>query len=159
MTEQAWEAFEYEVEMFFETRSRIPGADDRIAKNALVESALLHTRILVDTLLSKPRELDDITLKGALPSTQWPDGLKAALEQLAAKYGLRNQEGLPCWTLNKRLAHLTAKRGPSWEYAPLLRELDPLIASVLAKVLPCLSRPALVRYADQCVAAQTRQTG
>lgn len=43
MTADAWQAFEYEVQMFYATRARLkdPGLDT-IVHNALVESSLLH---------------------------------------------------------------------------------------------------------------------
>ena len=149
MTEENWKAFEYEVEMFSETR-KLMGRWcelDRISRNALVESALLHTRILIEALLSKSNEPDDITLDKLLPVQNRPAGLDSALAILKTNYGTRNQKSSHCWTLNKRLAHLTATRGDSWNYGELFEQLDPVIQQTLTIVIPCLGRPRLARYA------------
>ena len=70
-----WEMFKYEVKMFyvsynhFFTRSkyfRLP----YILRNALEESAVLHTRILYEILLSRKMDNDDIILENLLPG--WP---------------------------------------------------------------------------------------
>lgn len=54
-----WPAFEYEVWMFFRTRALLAEhaynehPESRVLDNALEESALIHTRILVDALLNR----------------------------------------------------------------------------------------------------------
>ncbi len=69
MTADAWQAFEYEVQMFHETRARLRDSGlDSILRNALVESSLLHTRILVDALLGRQGKPDNVTLHQLLPS-------------------------------------------------------------------------------------------
>ena len=76
-----WEMFKYEVKMFyvsynhFFTRSkyfRLP----YMLRNALEESAILHTRVLCDILLSRKMDVDDIILEDLLPC--WPRDLRYA---------------------------------------------------------------------------------
>jgi hypothetical protein len=116
-TNDPWAAFEYEVEMFYETRARFNLPDlETAVRNALVESSLLHTRILVEALLNRRRKREDVILKtllNSLPTPPTPDEL-AKLDQLAPKlgcaFGCPDRENDPHRTLNKRLAHLTSVR-------------------------------------------------
>ena len=70
-----WETIEYEVKMFYASYkkffarsaySRLP----YVLKNALEESAVLHTRILCDIFLNPRKQKDDIILKDLLLG--WP---------------------------------------------------------------------------------------
>jgi hypothetical protein len=71
---ELWDVVDYEVQMYFETRSIYESlkssSKDKVAKvidNALIESMVLHTRIVVDLLISKGRGNDDIRLKDLMP--------------------------------------------------------------------------------------------
>lgn len=100
--------------------------------NAVVESALLHLRQLVDILLSRDkREEDAIRLKDLLPNFQ-----DSRLEELREKYGRRDNKGSPCWTLNKMLAHPTYERSDRYDYSSLLQEMAPLVKDLIAAVRP-----------------------
>jgi hypothetical protein len=148
MTEDAWRAFEYEVQMLHETRGRLSRRiADGIVHNALVESSLLHTRILVDALLSRGRETDNVNLRKLLPGPSISRGIRAAVGMLKMSYGSRRRRGSPCWTLNKRLAHLTDVRGDSFNYRQLYAALDPLVLAALREVALVAKRPALSFYA------------
>ena len=132
-----WVVFDYEVEQFYATCKLLllkAGNDESAAlpqhmKNAVVESALLHARILSDILLSRGREPDDINLSDLLPSFD-----STARKDLECVYGNGKTEGSPCWTLNKRLAHATYRRGSSYDYTQLLSQLAPLISRVVQDV-------------------------
>jgi hypothetical protein len=52
----------------------------------------------------------------------------------------------PCWTLNKRLAHLTAVRGDSFDYSALHATLDPLVGDVLRQMAEIAGRPLISHY-------------
>src|SRR5439155_20780008 len=67
-----WEIVEYEARMLFDLCRLLSSEgfkpDNDIVNNAVVESACLHTRILVDILLSKDSgKGDDILLSQLLP--------------------------------------------------------------------------------------------
>src|SRR5436189_6233257 len=111
--------------MFHETRARlaIPNLEVTV-RNALVESSLLHTRVLIDALLDRGQEPDDVNLKTLLNGLLRSPKLGESATVLRTAYGNRNHVDTPCWTLNKRLAHLSSVRGDGFNYAPLYAVLD-----------------------------------
>lgn len=133
-----WEIFEYEVEMFFGTRTvlckrkRNPAKSD-IATNALTESALLHTRILADILLDR-KDDDNITLSLLLPDWRASQNLGYAIAELKTAYGNRNIINSPYWSLNKMLAHPSSLRGKSYDYSALLKAIDPIITRAIREI-------------------------
>jgi hypothetical protein len=148
LSEDAWKAFEYEVWMFYETRTHLSlSSVDPIVHNALVESSLLHTRILVGALLSRGEEPDNVDLNRLLSGSPASDGLTGALATLDSAYGTRHKEDSPCWILNKRLAHLTNVRGDSFDYRQVFTALDPLVLAALREVALVAKRPLLSQYA------------
>ena len=99
-------------------------------RSAIVESACLHTRILIDILASKDSGTgDDLCLTQLLPGFR-----HASVDDLKREYGHRSAEGSPCWTLNKMMMHPTLLRGPSYDYTDLLKKLLPLIEDVLRAI-------------------------
>lgn len=134
-TSDPWVVFDYEADMFFGLCELLADGDSTYAnlphrvKNAIVESALLHARQLVDILLSRGKENDDINLSGLLPG--FP---QSRLSQLNTFYGGRRTQGSACWTLNKRLAHATALRDSSYDYSPILKQLGPMLAGLVQEV-------------------------
>jgi hypothetical protein len=125
-----WDIVAYEARMLFDL-CRLLGCqefkpDSNIVNNAVVESACLHARILVDILLSKDSgKGDDIRLSQLLPGYRHP-----SVEQLRGVYGDGKTERSPCWILNKMIAHPTLKRGTSYDYTSVLKQLLPLIDMV-----------------------------
>src|SRR5580704_18327373 len=97
-------------------------AYERWAKNAIVESLVLHTRILSDILLGKKTQPDDITVTDLIPGFS-----STHTASLAAAYGDSKTVGSPCWQFNKLLAHATSHRSDSHEYLPALKALSPHI--------------------------------
>jgi hypothetical protein len=98
-------------------------------QNAIVESMLLHLRILVDILLSRGSGNDDINLTDLLP------GFKSSLvAQLKTAYGDSKTVDCPCWHLNKRLAHPTQIRSSSYNYDHVLHALGPLVMQLLDEI-------------------------
>ena len=133
--------------MFYETRARLRDRSvDGILRNALVESSLLHTRILVDALLRRSGKPDDVTLAQLLPAAASSGGLQASLDRLRQAYGAHDQRDTPCWILNKRLAHLTSVRGDSFDYSALYAALDPLIGETLRQVAQIAGRTLMANY-------------
>ncbi len=129
-----WDIVTYEVQMFFELCRLLAGARHaavgEIANNAMVESACLHARVLIDILRSKTSHKgDDIRMDDLLPGFRPP-----SLDKLDAAYGDGNTPGTPCWTLNKMIMHPTIMRGSSHDYTNLLNRMLPLIQAVWQEV-------------------------
>jgi hypothetical protein len=128
-----WQVYEYEVDMFKRTlefsgiRQNYP---DPIP-NALVESLLLHTRILVDILLSrgKSKDNDDIKLAHLLPGFNPP-----RVAELKAAYGNQNKKSSTCWLLNKMLAHATTVRSYQRDYTEMMTKLTPMIDDLTTQI-------------------------
>jgi hypothetical protein len=125
-----WDIVAYEAKMLFGLCEVLgdpaaqPGND--LVANAIVESACLHTRILIDILLSKDSGRgDDIRLDQLVPGFRPP-----SVDRLRIAYGHARTQGSPCWTLNKMVAHPTLKRGTSHDYTGVIRQLLPLIEAV-----------------------------
>ncbi len=136
-----WEVLDYEIEMFRALRNRnrqlpveLARPEWQYLRNALTEALVLHTRILVDVLLSRDGRPDDIQLKRLLPSFA-----SDHLQRLEAEYGKGSEENSPCWRFNKLLAHATARRSTSHDYSDAIARLAPIIEQILAEVAS--SRP------------------
>jgi hypothetical protein len=127
-----WVVYNYEVWMVRETSQALSpdGQRPQWLQNAVVESMLLHTRILVDILLSRG-EPDDIKLSVLLPTFKSP-----LIEKLREAYGNRSTVGSPCFVLNKRLAHPTMLRSDSYghDYKSTLDVLVPIMNPLIVEV-------------------------
>jgi len=149
-----WIVFDYETQMYFETRNLLQHLStkdpkniiNRIAKNATVESQLLHTRIMTDILISKGSEDDDITLKDSLPEWCNSENGKTLIEKLKNTYGKRNEKDSPCWIINKMLAHPTRWRTDRFDYGKPMRQIEPLIFEILSEIGKITLRPMLTYY-------------
>jgi hypothetical protein len=131
---QYWAIYDYEVTMFMQMSALcMNGCRNHFSvpiQNALVESMLLHLRIVVDMLLSKGSEDDDLKLTNLLPGFT-----SKHTERLKSAYGTRNTAGSPCWTINKRLAHATVGRAePMAHYTPILEPLVRIIMELLNEI-------------------------
>jgi hypothetical protein len=149
-----WQMIEYEIKMFhatykeFFTRStynRLP----YVLKNALEESAILHTRILCDIFLSRSKQKDDIKLEHFLAG--WPNNasygnLKTKRDKLESKYGKSNDPKSACWDFNKRLAHPTSHRGKEYDYRKILDALYLLIRDMIGELESLTGRPFPVQF-------------
>jgi hypothetical protein len=128
-----WVVFEYEVDMFNTTLALVDSGRSTMEfqhpiPNAVLESMLLHLRILVDILLSRGHP-DDIKLKDLMPSFRSP-----LIDELRNAYGSPGRARTPCWTLNKMLAHPSQLRTSSYNYSPLLNVMVPLIRPLLTQI-------------------------
>lgn len=134
MSRALWEVYDYEVSMFREML-RIGTSPVECQKfpppvqNAIVESMLLHLRILVDILLSRGSGSDDINLRDLLPSFK-----SSVRTKLTTAYGDGKTVNSPCWQLNKRLAHPTQIRSSSYSYNHVLHALVPLVIQLLNEI-------------------------
>jgi len=134
-----WSVFLYECQMYVETREALHRAPEdhgreQVLYNALVESALLHTRILAEIILSRGTESDAIRLEQLIPAWQRADRLAELVATLKREYGNRRTVDSPCWILNKMLAHPTLWRGDSYNYEAVFAKLDPIITDALREI-------------------------
>jgi hypothetical protein len=97
--------------------------------NAIVESLLLHTRILVEIFLSRDTEADAVNLKTLLPGFD-----SVTIGELATLYGKGKDVDSPCRTINKRLAHSTSVRTENFDYGVLMNKLRPSIDTLIEQV-------------------------
>ncbi|MEW6030387.1 MAG: hypothetical protein ACOYZ8_08180 [Chloroflexota bacterium] len=148
-----WQVFDYEVQMYFETRNalkQLKSDSNNLAvttiRNALTESLVLHTRIIVDILISKGSGKDDIKLEDILPG--WPriESVKRLVGELKLAYGRSEIENNPCWVFNKMLAHPTLWRADSYNYYPALKQIEPLVLRMLKEIQKIKSTPILRYY-------------
>ena len=128
-----WVIFKYEVDMFRATLSLCNNGSKEFfaqaVQNALVESLLLHARILVDILLSRSPGSDDVTLFQLLPNFTSPD-----LYELKTLYRSWRDPGSPCWILNKMLAHPSSLRSDHYDYSAPMQRLAPCIMKLIAQI-------------------------
>jgi hypothetical protein len=127
-----WVVYDFEEDMFKRTLRLSTGECNKFPHpipNAIVESMLLHLRILVDILLSRGSGNDDINLTDLLPGFKSP-----LVDLLKTTYGSSKKVGSPCWNLNKRLAHPTQVRSSSYNYSHLLKDLAPVVLRLLDQI-------------------------
>lgn len=130
-----WETYDYEKGMFWALVSYFSSGHKELSslsqplRFAAVESLVLHTRIIVDILLSRDREDDSIRLEDLLPgfSSSYIDDLKNS-------YGSSRKKDTPCWIINKRLAHPTKHRLSSTDYSPIINALAPIIKKLFNEI-------------------------
>lgn len=129
-------AFRNEVYMYRQTRLLPITTYELVLRNAVVESALLHTRVLIDTLLDRDSRVDDddLLLRDLAP-TAYPQPLIDAIARLRTAYGTRKNPDSPCSILNKHVMHLTKACMSGFNfYAAVFQVLDPLVGAVLAEI-------------------------
>jgi hypothetical protein len=134
MATDPWDIVAYEARMLFDLcpvlGSEVYNRNLDVVTNALVESACLHMRILIDILISKASgKGDDIRLDQLLPALR-----HSSVNGLRAAYGDGKTERSPCWTLNKMIAHPTLMRGSSHDYTDVIKNLLPLIEAVWQEI-------------------------
>jgi hypothetical protein len=147
----------YEIEMFLGAqilqKTKIHSAtQDKILegflRNAITESQVLHIRVLTEVFLSQGRK-DDIKIDNLIPN--WSLDNIEAFKQLEAAYIERLETGeSPKVYIDKLLAHATTKRADSFNWAPVVRRMNPPIINVL-KCLSMDQFPGLMflKYIEQ----------
>lgn len=133
-TNDPWSVIHYEVLMYWGTRKAIdivmkmPEGD--VIRNAVTDSLVLHTRSLIEFLLSKGKYPDDILLIKLLPNWVALEG-KEYLQKLKDAYGGTNIQNSPCWVINKMLAHPTIFRTYRFDYGSTMNKVDPIVFDIL----------------------------
>lgn len=151
-SEEFWEVFSYEVQMYWATREFLGSLPHyqsivgsqlvipvRLLTNAVVESRVIHTRILADIFLEKASGEDDIKLAALYPEWHSDAKLTELVEQLSIAYGNSRTEGTPCWVFNKKVAHPTKGRTDRYDYKDTFRKVDPLLRACIIRL--CELRP------------------
>lgn len=116
----AWAIFDYERSMgtgiqLFLRPDMHPMLPEPL-RNAAVESLILHTRSLVDILVSKNRQEGELTLNHLLPDFESPH-----LHQLRQVYGDVSTPGSPCRKFNDLLMHASRPGMLLEDYLPALK--------------------------------------
>jgi hypothetical protein len=135
--QRAWFIIAYEVWMYFGTRSKMiePAAHDQILKNATVESAIVHARILCDIFRSQGGDifLKDLFSDWESDSARLRD-LKSKVKDLHRAYGDSQTAGSPYQVFHQKTLHADQARYPTFQgfdYADQLKVLDPVIRGIV----------------------------
>lgn len=146
--DESWAAVEYEYMMYFRSKARKGEClKDLVFHNAMVESQLVHARILADFLTTEqknPVQKDDVTLGDLLPALR--DELNSDIGSFAVQYGTHRAEGTPCWQVNKLIVHLTHHRAGLGQHEDLFELLERILEPVLRKVAEKSQRPVLIKW-------------
>jgi hypothetical protein len=128
-----WVVYDYEVYMFKQMLDIVYKGEHTSfpepIRNAILESLLLHLRILADILLSRGGFPDDIKLTNLLPGFNSP-----LLDKLRNEYGESKMVGSRCWTLNKMLAHPSSLRTSGYNWSQSLTAMRPIILPLLDEI-------------------------
>lgn len=144
--DEIWRILDYEVQMFLGTghlRSlRIEGNNEaQLIRNALVESSLLHIRILTDIFLSRGKQPDDITLEVlGFDSNANEPTLAENIKKLAMAYGKASDRESNCWIINKRLAHPTTHRTKGYDYSNVFATLEKPLKAIIEYIYSSVKR-------------------
>ncbi len=130
-----WAVLNYEIQMYFGARYLqgfpIPGADQNLVTmqtSAMVEVKTLHIRILSDIFLGT-RQRDDICIDDFLP--EWRERNQTIANNLRVAYTKKLEIGKsPKWYLNKYLVHPDKRRGDHFDWAPIIRRMDPPLKDI-----------------------------
>ncbi len=142
--------FEYETYMLISLKYllslsiKTENAIQQALTNALVESMLIHIRILCDIFLSRMKSHpDEINLLKIIDNENISPVLKQLIGELDQTYGNSKTEGSHCWTINKRLAHASDLRGPSYDYRLLINQLYPILVKIILEINKVLKNPKI----------------
>ena len=148
INEKLWKIFQYEIEMHFGTReviriisgssSRlISGIDNSMINNCIVESALLHTRILVEIFLetgNRKQNPDVISISDLLSNWKQSKDLITMIEELRRLYGRASDKNSPHWVLNKYLAHPSSYRTTQYNYSQVRKVIDHIMLDIIKEI-------------------------
>ncbi len=132
---------EYEINMLVSLKFLLSKIVDdnniykRVKINAMVESLMLHIRILCDIFLARNKgHSDEITLNKIIQPEDNSDALASLLAELKTSYGKSKEENTPCWTINKMLAHASEERGSKYDYGSIIDKLFPILVKIIKEV-------------------------
>lgn len=153
--DQSWEAVEYEYMMYFRSKARKGEClTDLVFHNAMVESQLVHARMLADFLITeqkKPFQQDDVTLMDLLPAVRGE--IEGDIETFAGEYDKQLVKETLRWQINKLIVHLTHHRAGSGNHDALFAELERVLEPVLRLVAEKSQRQALIKWSAPTAAS------
>jgi len=120
MTNEHWNIYDYEIDQLFAmvellgSQNSIRHFVGRNLHNAIVESAIIHARIITDIYLGTAYQ-DDLKVTDLVPSFT-----SDRIEDLVNFYGASHDLHSPRHAVNKRFAHPSKIRGTEYDYASLL---------------------------------------
>jgi len=137
MENDPWAILNYEIQMYFGARilqsarfSHLYPEMIKVLESAMTEVKLLHIRILVEIFL-KRKHKDDINIDDLLPA--WRENNRAVLDDLKTAYTTDLAIGRSSeWYLNKFLAHPDRERGFGFDWAPIVKQMDPPLRRVFS---------------------------
>ena len=116
----------------------------RALSNALVESVLLHIRILSDIFLSRIKShSDEINLSKIIDDENTSPVLEQLIEELKRTYGNSKNKGSHCWTINKMLVHASDLRGSNYDYGLVINQLYPILSRIIKEINKILKNPKI----------------
>ncbi len=144
----AWEILDYELMQLgglwkhFQAGSH--NAQPLDIRNAMVESAIIHLRIVLEMLKDQPQKNDDYCLKDLILMACKPIGLPALIQiytddstysgfvvaLLKGDPGT-NMKKSPKWQIDKLMFHPTKNRTTSHDWTPILNVLVPRLSPVI----------------------------
>jgi hypothetical protein len=128
-----WEVFDYERDMAIKLSQMLIAPQFETLpwefRNAVVESLVIHTRVLTEIVLSEGTRPDDITLKKLLPAFESEN-----IQALKASYDDDSSGISPRWQFNKLLAHATTLRIGSHEYAPAINQVWTCLSKLIVEI-------------------------
>lgn len=146
VTGDPWDVIGYEVQMYFGMRAILASPAlfaGQLIKNAIVESAVLHMRILCEVFTStcpgeNPKR-DDIQFGHLFADWRTNPSRYTALQSLSAElqktYGLKPVKlGQPRWELNKMLVHPTLNRGTTYNYDQAMTVIHPHVVAIVEEL-------------------------
>lgn len=145
----AWEIFDYELMQLdglwkhFQAASH--NAQPLDVRNAMVESAIIHLRILMEMLKDTPQKSDDYCLTDLIAMPDKPAALPALMQvyttddatysnSVVALLGgnpAPNLRRCPKWQVDKLMFHPTKSRTTSHDWTPILNILVPLLHPII----------------------------
>jgi len=146
--DKAWRILDYEVQMFLGIgylRSNLKvegGVEAQLIRNALVESSLIHIRILTDIFLNKGNQPDDIKLEQLGFDVKSSETMfREKINVLRSAYGESKDPTSNCWAINKRLAHPTTHRTEGYDYSSLFAAMDEPLKKLIKYIYEFEKRP------------------
>lgn len=109
----------------------------QVLSDALIESAVLHARILCELFANPEGKFNsDIGLLQLLPDWDWGtpkyERLNGLLAEVEDRYGRHLEAKSPCWTFNNMLTYRTlAKSSSQHNYTAALNAVLPLLRRIL----------------------------
>lgn len=119
----------------------------RALENALVESMLIHIRILCEIYLSQNKSYHDgITLNKILNNKEISTKLRELIKELKKTYGDSRIEGSHRWIINKMLAHPSELRGSTYNYRETINQLFPILLNIIKEINMILKNPEIEEF-------------